>query len=138
NVRVPYQTQPDTTAQLTINNNGQTATVSFPVTSTAPGIFTDQRGAPVPDSAGVRGQFITLYVTGVGAVSPAVATGAAPAAGTAVGNLPRPPQPGVVTVGGVAAPVQFARGPAGLGRGGPINYQGSFRAVIGPPPLLVS
>ena len=59
--------------------NGQTASRSFTVTASAPGIFESSGG----NSTGARGQTITMYITGAGAVSPAVATGSGPASGTA-------------------------------------------------------
>jgi len=70
------------------------------VASVGPGIFTDQTGAVVPSAIGSRNQDIAIYITGAGAVSPGVSTGAAPDAATALANLPQPSQQVTVTVGG--------------------------------------
>jgi uncharacterized protein (TIGR03437 family) len=55
-------------------------------------------------------------------VSPLVATGTAPAAGTPVANLPKP-QGLTVTVGGLPATVEFAGIPAGLVGVVQVNYE---------------
>ena len=47
-------------------------------------------------------------------MSPAIATGAAPAGGTPVAQLPAPVMATSVTIGGVAATVQFVGIPSGL------------------------
>ena len=93
NIQVPYQTPLNTNVQLTLNNNGQTSSSSLRLAAAAPGIFADQSGSAVPDATAIRGQVVTLYITGAGAVSPAVTTGAAPAAGTPVAISPSPPRP---------------------------------------------
>jgi uncharacterized protein (TIGR03437 family) len=113
NLQVPYQVTAGATATLVINNNGQTATATFPVTANAPGIFTDAASALVPAGSAAHGQTVTLYFTGAGAVSPAVANGAAPAAGTATAQLPAPSTT-TVSVGGVPAQVVFAGNPTGV------------------------
>jgi uncharacterized protein (TIGR03437 family) len=46
-------------------------------------------------------------MTGEGDVTPALFTGASPAAGTAVNKLPQPRLPVTVTVGGIPAAIQF-------------------------------
>ncbi len=66
---------------------------------------------------------MTLFVTGAGAVTPLVATGTAPAAGTPVANLPQPQGKLTVTVGGLPATVQFAGIPAGLVGVVQVNYE---------------
>ncbi|HEY1495050.1 MAG TPA: peptidase S8, partial [Candidatus Solibacter sp.] len=86
----------------------------FTVSAVAPGLFTDASGAVVPTPTAARGAAVVLYVTGAGAMSPAIATGAAPGAGTPVAQLPAPVQPLSVTIGGVAGTVQFAGVPAAL------------------------
>ena len=83
NVQIPYETAANGTAMMSVNNNGQVTTQSFQVAAAAPGIFTDSTGALVPTASAALGQEIAFYITGAGAVSPAIATGAAPAASTA-------------------------------------------------------
>jgi uncharacterized protein (TIGR03437 family) len=114
NVQIPYETPVNQTVTLTVNNNGATASSTFLVSAAAPGLFTDGTGTVVPGATVARGGVAVLYVTGAGAVSPSVATGAAPAAGTAIGQLPAPLQSVSVSIGGVPAAVQFAGIPAAL------------------------
>jgi adhesin/invasin len=117
NVQVPFEVGAGP-AQLVVTVNGQaSAPAPFQVQGVAPAICGDF-AAPNPAAgepklcigpSGQAGDFETLYVTGQGAVSPAVSTGAAPFAMTAIGNLPRPAQqPVAVTVGGAPATILFA------------------------------
>jgi len=80
----------------------------------APGVFTDQSGGILPEASGSRGAIVSIYLTGAGTVSPEIATGAAPSAGTAIASLPQPTEAIAVYVGGVQAPVEFAGIPSGL------------------------
>ncbi|MCU1238529.1 MAG: peptidase and in, kexin, sedolisin, partial [Candidatus Solibacter sp.] len=114
NVQIPYETPVNQAVVLTVTTNGGTASKTLTVSAAAPGMFTDSAGAVVPASTAARGSVVTLFVTGAGAVSPAVATGAAPAAGTSVGQLPIPAQASSVSIGGVPASIQFVGIPAGL------------------------
>jgi uncharacterized protein (TIGR03437 family) len=107
NLQIPYEVTPGTDATLTLNNNGQTASQVIPISTVAPGIFMNQSGAVLPTSSAQAGQQITIYVTGAGAVSPAVPDGAAPSSSTAVSSLPAPVQTTTVTVGGASANIQF-------------------------------
>jgi len=106
NVQIPYETAPGS-ATVSINNNGQVATRTFTVAASGPGIFTDQNGTVVPFPTAARGQEIAIYITGTGAVSPAVSTGAAPATATALSDLPKPSQFVTVAVGRVPATIDF-------------------------------
>jgi uncharacterized protein (TIGR03437 family) len=114
NIQVPYGLSAGLSVPLVVTNNGQTASTNFSLNSAAPGIFTDQTGALVPTKAAAPGDVISLYITGAGAVSPSVATGAAPATGTAVSALPVPVQGVQVTIGSENAPIQFIGIPVGL------------------------
>ena len=78
NLQIPYETAANGTAVLSVNNNGQVTTQSFQVAAAAPGIFTDSTGALVPTATAALGQEIAFYITGAGAVSPAVATARRP------------------------------------------------------------
>ena len=71
------------------------------------------------------------YVIGVG-------TGASPAAGTPVANLPKPVQDAALTVGGVSAAIQFIGIPSGLVGVTQINYQVPNGVSIGAQPVVVS
>jgi len=138
NVQIPYETTANSSAVLSINNNGQVTTQSFQVAAAGPGIFTDSTGALVPTAAAARGQEIAFYITGAGAVSPAISTGAAPAASTAIADLPKPVQPTSVTIGGVAANIDFIGIPSGLAGVTQINVQVPNGISIGAQPLVVT
>lgn len=114
NVQIPYATPANATVALQITNNGQIASTTFGTQTVAPGIFTDANGALVPANTASAGQTISLYLTGAGAVSPAVATGAAPPLGTAVASLPMPVQTLTVSVGGIGVQPQFVGIPVEL------------------------
>jgi len=114
NVQVPYGFSTGSNVSLVVNNNGQTATRSFTLSSAAPGIFTNAAGALVPENTAVPGQTISLYITGAGAVSPSIATGASPAEGTPIAGLPVPVQNALVMIGSEVASIQFIGIPAGL------------------------
>jgi len=138
NVQIPYETPVDTSVTLTVVNNGQSATASFTAAAAAPGIFMDQQGAPVPSTSGSPGQVLTMYATGVGAVSPSVADGDAPAAGTPLNALPHPQQAATVTVGGATAPIQFIGIPPGVAGVVQINYQVPANLTPGPHPVVLT
>jgi uncharacterized protein (TIGR03437 family) len=113
NIQIPYETQPGP-ATLTIGNPYENKNFRFTVGSAGPGIFTFADGAVNPSRSGARGQTVTLFVTGEGAVTPSLATGTTPSPRTPVGNLPKPRQTVTVTVGGVLADLQFVGIPSGL------------------------
>jgi uncharacterized protein (TIGR03437 family) len=138
NIQIPYETATGATATVTINNNGQVTSQTFLMAPTAPGIFTDASGAPVPNTQASRGQIVTLFITGAGAVSPPVSTGSAPPAATAISDLPIPVQTAKVTVGGVPASIQFIGIPNGLVGVTQINYQVPSGIGLGTQPVAVS
>jgi uncharacterized protein (TIGR03437 family) len=138
NLQVPYGTAVNSTATLVIQNNGQSASYTFPVAATAPAIFVDGNGAPVPNTSAKAGDVITLFVTGAGAVTPSIATGAAPPSGTAVANLPRPQSQVSVTVGGIPVTIQFEGIPSGLVGVLQINYQVPSGLTAGIHPVVVT
>jgi uncharacterized protein (TIGR03437 family) len=138
NVQVPYETPLNTAVQLTVNNNGQSAASSFVAAIAAPGIFTDAQGEPLPNTSAALGQVVTMYVTGVGAVTPGIASGAAPPGGTPLNSLPVPQQKVIVTVGGVNAPISFAGIPWGLVGIMQVNYQIPTGMALGPQPVVVT
>jgi uncharacterized protein (TIGR03437 family) len=137
NVQIPYETTPGTTAVLSVNNNGQVTTQSFQVSAAAPGIFTNAAGVLVPTPSAARGQEVAFYITGTGAVSPAIATGAAPASSTAITALPQPVQPTTVTIGGATATIDFIGIPSGLVGVTQINVQVPNGIATGAQPVVV-
>ncbi|MDP9171218.1 MAG: peptidase S8, partial [Acidobacteriota bacterium] len=100
NIQIPYETSVGT-AVLGIDNNGAAAAFAFPVSPVAPGIFnTPLTGKP--------GQTIVAYISGEGDVTPTLATGNVPPAGTKLANFPQPRQPISITVDGEPANIAFA------------------------------
>jgi uncharacterized protein (TIGR03437 family) len=137
NIQIPYEVGPGASLTVIVNNNGQTATGFVTTSATAPGIFVDANFAPIPNATAVRGQTISLYITGAGAITPLVATGAAPISTTAVESLPRPQQTVGVTVGGLPAALQFVGDPWGLVGVVLINYQIPDGVALGTNSVIV-
>ncbi len=137
NVQIPYETQPGP-ATLTVGNPFTNLNFNFTVANTAPGIFTFADGSVNPSRAGAKGQEVFLYVTGEGVVSPALATGDTPAADTPITRLPKPVQPVTVTVGGIAAKLDFVGIPTGLVGVTQINFEIPSNVASGPQPVVVT
>jgi uncharacterized protein (TIGR03437 family) len=115
NAQVPYETEPGAATAVVIAPGGRTAPAQFTVTATAVGAFAypgsdraiavnEDGSLNAPSSPAARGSVLVFYVTGLGAVSPAVATGA-PAPLNALLFAVTPPS---VTIGGAQAALQFA------------------------------
>jgi uncharacterized protein (TIGR03437 family) len=130
NIQVPYET-PAGFALLAVNNNGQVTTYGFDVSFSAPGIFTDAHGNLVPYPSGSRGQTLTMFITGEGDVTPALATGASPKPGTAVSSLPSPVLPATLKIGGVPATIDFIGVPPGLAGVTQVNFTVPSNAPLG-------
>jgi uncharacterized protein (TIGR03437 family) len=131
NLQIPYEVNSGS-ATVSINNNGQVTTQSFTVTATAPGIFTDASGNAVVTGTAAAGQEIAIYFTGAGAVSAAVADGAAPSssADAPVANVS-------VTVGGASATVAavvLTEGSAGVMQ---VNFTIPASIAAGKQPVVV-
>ncbi len=134
NFQVPFEVS-TAVATVTVTRAGDGATQSLQLTlgKAHPGVFTfasDGMGAAaalhaeggMPVSAAnpaARGEWVSLYATGLGAVTPAAQSGAAPDAGVPFTTLTPP----VVTVGNSRAEVSFA----GLAPGFAGLYQVNFR-----------
>jgi uncharacterized protein (TIGR03437 family) len=116
NIQVPYETGAGP-AVLGINNNGQVGGFFFQVAPSAPGIL------GVSGATAKRGGYATVYMTGVGDVSPEIQTGISIAAGTPASALPKPVLPLSATVGGVPALVQFAGLIPGMPGVAQVNFQ---------------
>ncbi len=137
NIQLPYETVPGNSVVVSINNNGKVSTANSIVAATAPGIFMDQNGVVVPTGSAARGQEIAIYITGAGAVSPAVSTGAAPLSSTALVDLPKPLQSATVAVNGVPASIVFIGIPPGLVGVTQINFQVPSGINTGAQPVVV-
>ncbi len=135
NVQIPYETPTSGKATLVVSNNGQTASATIQMSAVAPGIFFNSNsGALVPAAAAKRGQTITLYMTGAGALQPSVATGAAPSGGT----TPVPALETLVTVGGVKASTTYVGVPSWSVGVLQINFIVPPTAALGAQPVVVS
>ncbi len=139
NVQVPYNVQPGNATLQILNNNGEAfGTFSFKVVAANPGIFADAGGFTVPYAAGSRGQTYTLFITGEGTVSPALATGSAPAASTPLAKLPVPVLPVSMTIGGKACNILFAGIPYGLVGVTQVNFTVPADAPTGQQDVIVT
>jgi uncharacterized protein (TIGR03437 family) len=136
NFQIPYTT-PAGNATLIVNNDGQVVKQTISVSDIAPGIFT-QNGFLVPNASASVGKTISLYMTGAGAVSPAVSTGGAPSVQAQVESLPRPLESVGVTVAGVSAPIQFAGNAPGLVGVIQVNFQIPSGVPTGAQQVVVS
>jgi uncharacterized protein (TIGR03437 family) len=137
NLQIPYETAANGMATLQIDNNGQAASFAFPVAPAAPGIFTDQTGAIAPNGIAAHGQIATLFLTGVGSLTPPVPTGAAPDPATLIANLPAPVQTTIMTIGGFGAPIDFIGVPPGLVGVVQINFEVPSGVGTGPQTVIV-
>jgi uncharacterized protein (TIGR03437 family) len=112
NVQVPYQVSPGA-GVVTVNNAcGASAPVIFPVAVAAPYVLQSGAGAVAFNQDGSlnssanpapSGSYITVFLTGIGPVSPAVATGAG-ASGTQLSSATLPHS---ATIGGWNSSVYF-------------------------------
>lgn len=135
NVQLPYETAAGD-AVLTVNNGLETASYSFPVGPSAPGIFVNSRNnATVPFSSGARGGTYTLFITGDGVPSPSVATGAGP---QNPNDLPKPQLPVRVSIGGVNAAIAFVGIPTWSAGVTQINFTVPANAPLGAQPVVVT
>jgi len=135
NVQLPYETQPGI-AVLTANNGLETASFSFTVGASAPGIFVDSNtNNLVPFPSGHRGSTYTLFITGDGVPSPAVKTGSGP---QDPNNLPKPQLPVRVTIGGANATITFAGIPTWSAGVTQINFTVPTTAPLGSQMVVVS
>src|SRR5262249_20451403 len=113
---------------VTSINGASTTTAKVKVVAASPGVYTygsgglgritavNQDGSAISDlRPAAKGSVVTLYASGLGAVSPAIAAGVPPPA-TPLSNTASPV---TATLGGISIPVQFA----GAAPGFPGLYQ---------------
>jgi uncharacterized protein (TIGR03437 family) len=131
NVQIPYEVTPNLTQSLVVNRNGAlSAAVPIAVSSVQPSIFlagptqgviVDPKGVlKDPTSPATAGSVVTIYCTGLGPVTPPVASGVGAPGPTSLVNSAS------LTIGGVNAAIQYA----GLTPGSPGLYQ--VNAVVPP------
>jgi uncharacterized protein (TIGR03437 family) len=114
NVQVPFQASTGP-ASFSVSVGGTVVgTTSLPIQAAAPGLFTIAQGAAavINQDGSINsqaqpaavGSVIAAYATGLGAVSPAVPTGAA----APLNQISYLNADATATIGGVSAPVSFA------------------------------
>ena len=135
NVQIPYETAGGTAA-LGINNNGQIGGFPFTVSPASPGILSTN-GNIFPAVTVKPGAYATMYVTGTGDIDQNLLNGVPVANGTSVAGLPKPLLPVTVTVGGVAAIVQFAGSIPGVVGVTQINFVVPSSLTAGVQPVVV-
>jgi len=146
NALVPYSTQGPTATIVVQNGSASSNTVTVPVAITAPGVFAlDQSGTGEgavlhangsvvnASNPATTGEIVEVYLTGMGAVTPAVADGAIPGAS----NINATPL--AVYVADVAVTPIYA----GMAPGYPGLYQMNFTIPLtistsGPVPLAIN
>jgi uncharacterized protein (TIGR03437 family) len=136
NLQIPYNT-PVGNAAVTVSFNGQTSTTNINVAANSPGIFMNTaNNAPVPNQTAARGQTVTLFITGDGAVTPQPVTGSSP---DPSGATPVPTaQPVAVTVGGISATLTFVGVPSWSVGVTQINYTIPNSVPLGAQPVVVT
>lgn len=113
NVQVPFGLEPGTRTARFFNAHGGTAPVSVEVQASSPEVFRDHNNRGIiinpdgglngPGAAAAPGEYVVVYLTGIGDVEPAVATGSASPADP----LARPKQEYRATVGGADRSLYF-------------------------------
>jgi uncharacterized protein (TIGR03437 family) len=137
NIQIPYETQPGNTT-LTVGNPYVNVNYNLTIVPAAPGIFMSNGFTHAPFSSAGRGQITTLFITGEGQVSPALATGTTPASGTELSRLPKPKLPVTLTVAGQNATIDFIGIPSGLVGVTQINYTVPANTPLGVQPVVVT
>lgn len=142
NFQIPYETQPGpATLRLDVDFAGgqrETYFKTFTVVPVAPGIFAGANNTLVPFSSAARGGTIICFITGDGALEPALPNGQGPAPGTPIEALPKPKLPVKLTVGGVPATVLFVGVPPGLAGVTQINFTVAPGTPLGSQDVVVS
>jgi adhesin/invasin len=132
NLQIPYETAPGP-ATLTVGNPYANATYDFQLSATAPGIFMTSAGFLNPSSSAAPGETVTLYVTGVGQLRPAIPDGEAPTNANS-----KPVQAVSLTVGGVTAVTSYVGVPTWSVSVLQINFVVPASAAPGKQPVVVT
>jgi uncharacterized protein (TIGR03437 family) len=132
NLQIPYET-PTGSATLTVGNPYANVNATIQVQAAAPGIFVTPAGLVNPSSSGSPGQTLTMFVTGVGQVQPAIPDGTAPP-----DNTSQPTQPVVLTIGGATANASYIGIPTWSVSVLQINFVVPAGLATGKQPVIVS
>lgn len=138
NIQIPYETKPGNTALVVGNPFVNSNNFNLTIVPAAPGIFMTNGFTAAPFSSAARGQTTTLFITGDGQVSPALADGTSPASGTPVSDLPKTVLPVSLTVAGQTANIAFYGVPVGLVGVTQINYVVPENAPLGVQQVIVT
>jgi uncharacterized protein (TIGR03437 family) len=139
NVQIPYNIPAGSQVTLTVfDGENVPVSVQLVVSAVAPAIFTYSGGAPIPFTTAAQGQEVYMFITGAGAVSPAVLTGQTPPANATVSELPAPVDAVTVTVGGASATVDFVGEPTWSVGVIQVNYTIPTGVTPGAQPVVVS
>ncbi len=137
NLQIPYGTA-NGPARLVLGYvQGNSASFTFDVQAAAPGIFVEGAGFTVPQTSCGRGETCILFINGQGAVTPAIATGAAPSATATLAQLPKPVADVTMTIGDVPAKILFAGIPPGLVGVTQINFTVAAETPVGAQRVVV-
>jgi uncharacterized protein (TIGR03437 family) len=138
-LQIPYETGAGP-AVIGLNNNGQIASFPIQVAPTAPGLFPYAIDAVKGGLTTVvtPNQFLILYTTGEGDVTPTLATGATPPPSNDPTQYPTPRQSVSVTIGGAPVIVLFAGIPYGIAAEMQINITVPGNVPPCPQPLVVT
>jgi uncharacterized protein (TIGR03437 family) len=117
-------------AVVGIHNNGEIAGYAFQIAPAAPGIFSEST------LKGIAG--VTLFLTGAGDMTPALATAYAPLATASLASTPKPILPVSVTVDGLPAFVQFVGHAPGLVGVTQLIFQMPTGVPAGPHQVIVT
>jgi uncharacterized protein (TIGR03437 family) len=144
NVQVPYEVAGAATTEVTVARNGlASASFTTGVAATSPQIFRyfdgTNRGVVFnqdgslnsAEAPATRGEMVVFYVTGQGAVTPALQTGALAQSSSAV-----PAAKVAVRIGGADAEVVFAGIPVGLAGVMQVNARVPANSVVGSDALV--
>jgi uncharacterized protein (TIGR03437 family) len=146
NAQIPFELTPGNQFQVQVNNGGALSTPdSIQLVSVAPGIAALPFGQVIaqryPDNSRVTadapakpGDYLTIYLLGLGATDQRVATGAASPAGVLVHPLIAP----TLTLNGNTVPIAFAGLTPGMVGLYQINFQVPESAPAGDLKLVVS
>lgn len=125
NLQVPFGTAPGNATLLIASGTGRTFTQSFYVDPVAPALFLAPGSHIVPAASVAAGGYATLFLTGQGPVSPAVADGNAPPPPSQAppSQLPKPLGPISVYLDGQPVQINFGGVPYYLVGVTQVNFQ---------------
>ncbi len=138
NIQIPYETGAGAATLMVGNPYANSSNFILNIVPAAPGIFVTNGFTSAPFSSAAAGSVATLFMTGDGQLTPALADGASPSPGTANSQLPKPMLPVAVTVAGQSAAIDFIGVPIGLVGVTQINYEVPANTPAGVQPVVVT